>query len=70
MLFSALLTTLNPQPITLSWQKSQQQKEHAEQPTDRLPHISPSRFPVVRRCQPKRKSPWKQMTSRVKEFSE
>jgi hypothetical protein len=33
-------------------QESRQQKKHAKQPTDRMPRISPSGFPVVRHASP------------------
>ena len=34
------------------WQKGTKQEEHAKQPPDRLPGVSPSQFPVVRRASP------------------
>ena len=38
--------------LTWSWQKCEKQKQHAKQPSDRLPEISPGRFAVVRRASP------------------
>src|SRR5262249_55787594 len=39
------------QPMPL-WQESQWQKEHAKEPTHRVPRITPGKLPVVRRASP------------------
>jgi len=36
--------------LTWLWQKCKEQKNHAEQPADELPRISPSPFQIVSRC--------------------
>jgi len=51
MLFLALLD-LKPVAKPRESGKGAKEEEHAKQPSDRLPRISPSQFPVVRRGSP------------------